>query len=128
MPITFYEDRAADVRLTTLTGAVTDTELLDAYARVLASPEFDPRLDVLVDLSGIDRADVTVEGLGVVAGFVAAATAELRRRPRVALVAPAAPLRQLAEQYVVAAEREHARLEYRVFEDTAAARAWLGAT
>ena len=126
IPITFREDRAARVRVTTISGAITDAELLDAYARVLASPEFDPTLDVLVDLSGVTRADVTADGLRVIAGFVAAAAAELRERPRVALVAPPSPLSHLAEHYVAAAEAQRARVEYRVFSDVAGAREWLG--
>ena len=114
------------MRVTTISGAVTDAELLDGYARVLASPEFDPTLDVIVDLSGVTEAHVSAEGLGVIAGFVAAAAAELRAPPRVALVAPPSPLRRLAEHYVAAAEAQRARVEYRVFGDVAGARAWLG--
>ena len=125
IPITFREDRAARLRVTTISGAIADAELLDAYARALASPEFDPTLDVLVDLSGVTRANVTAGGLGVIAGFVAAAAAELRERPRVALVAPPGRFSPLAEQYVAAAEAQHVAVEYRVFSDVAGARAWL---
>lgn len=126
MTITFDQDRAAGVRFTTITGTITDAELLDAYARVLASPEFDPTFDVLVDLSGVERAEVSAEGLGVVASFVAAAAAELRERPRVAVVARPPLLHGMLAHYVAAAERQQVRLEYRTFEDVAAARAWLG--
>ena len=126
MPITFDQDRAAGVRFTTITGTVTDAELLDAYARVLASSEFDPTLDVLVDLSGVDRAEVSAEGLGVIAGFVATAASELRERPRVALVVRPPFLHGMVADYVAAAERHQARIEYRVFADVEAARAWLG--
>lgn len=52
------------LRITVLTGVLTEAEILEEYGRVLGSPEFDPTHRELVDLSGVERLDISVTGVG----------------------------------------------------------------
>jgi hypothetical protein len=57
-----YADEA--LRITVLTGVLTEAEILEEYGRLLASPEFDPTHRELVDLTDVERLDISVTGVG----------------------------------------------------------------
>jgi hypothetical protein len=61
--ILFTYDSKNRVRIATYTGIIDDACLLQAYEELIQRPDFDPFAHDLADLRGIERIDVTTEGL-----------------------------------------------------------------
>ena len=126
MPITVRIDRRAGLRTTTMTGVVTDAELVDAAAAVVGDPDLDPAQRALINLTGIGGLEVTPAGLREVADLLAGALEGSPARPRVAVLAAAPRALSLVRIYERFAERVRVPYDYQVFESEAEARAWLG--
>ena len=110
------------VRVTELSGEVTADDLHAHMERVFSDPGFDPSLDSLVDMRGLEKV-----------GFDSADVAEIDRayaerardfRRRLAFV-PGSPV---SLGYARSFELQHAseRDQVRIFDDMESARRWLG--
>ena len=125
MPIRIRVDSSGRVRHAVLEGTVGDHELIDAYAGVLADPDFDPTLNDLVDARGVRRVDVTPAGLRRLADVVQQVD-RLSLPTKVAIVAVEDVAYDAARMYEAVRANQHAPAEHRVFRDIAEARRWLG--
>jgi len=125
MVVKIRVDAAARVRYSVLEGIVDDEELVDAYAAVLADPDFDPTLNDLVDASGVRRVDVTPAGVRRLADLIRQID-RLALPTKVAVVAPDDVAYDAARMYESFRVGQHAPAEHRVFRDLAEARRWLG--
>ena len=99
MPIDIRVDSAERVRYSLCTGVVTDADMVGAYERVVDDPAFDPTLNVLADMRGVERVDVTPGGIRQVAERRARNERVLRGRPRVAVVVASDLVFGLARMY-----------------------------
>ena len=124
MPIHITVDSVAQRRISVLTGVVADRDLIDAYTALLASPEYDPTLDDLVDTCGVVRVEVTPDGVRDVARLVAGMDA-LNPGTRIALVAPGGAAYVMARLFTYYREAQGAPAEHRVFRSVDDATTWL---
>ena len=118
-------DAAARVRHSVLEGTVGDDELVDAYAAVLADPDFDPTLSDLVDARTVRRLDVTPAGVRRLADLVQQID-RLALPTKVAVVASDDVAYDTARMYEALRAGQQAPAEHRVFRDMTDARRWLG--
>lgn len=125
MPIRIRVDSAGRVRHAVLEGTVGDDELIDAYAGVLADPDFDPTLNDLVDGRGVRRVEVTPAGLRRLADLVQQID-RLSLPTKVAVVAADDVAYDAARMYEALRANQHAPAHHRIFRDMAEARRWLG--
>ena len=125
MPIQISVDSAAQRRISVLTGVIADRDLLEAYTELLASHDYDPTLDDLVDTCGVLRVEVTPDGVRDVARLVASMDA-LNPGTRIALVAPGGAAYVMARLFTYYREAQGAPAEHRVFRGVDEAHAWLG--
>ena len=125
MPITITVNTAERVRYSVLSGSVNDKELLDAYARSLEAPDFDPSLNGLVDARGVRQMDVTPAGLRRLADLIQTVD-RLQLPTKVAIVAESDVAFGMARMYQSIRASGGAPSEHRVFREMAEARAWLG--
>ena len=124
MPIRITVDPDAQRRISVLTGVIADRDLIDAYTALLASPDYDPTLDDLVDACSVVRVEVTPDGVRDVARVVATMDA-LNPGTRIALVAPGGAAYVMARLFTYYREAQGAPAEHRVFRDVGDAHAWL---
>ena len=61
--IEFGYDESLRARVVTFSATVDDAEVLGAYEALLRSPDFDPTLNVLVDLRRVERLDVSSDAM-----------------------------------------------------------------
>ena len=110
------------VRVTTFRGSLTTDELLQHAKAVLGSPDYDPSMDSLVDLSGITDLRVTTTDVGRVEADFARATQNHVRRIAFVTTSP------LTFGYARAYQTQHGetRDEVEIFEDLETARRWIG--
>ena len=118
-------DRQAGVRIATFGGVVEASDLLDAYQRVVAEPDYDPTLDDLLDFRGIEHLNLDAEAVRRLAEYF-----DQPQRPghqsRLAIVAPFDSVFGMARMY--ATLRGGVPGQIRVFRQRAEAEAWLGMT
>lgn len=124
MPISITIDVVAQRRISVLAGVVGDEELLDAFRALLASPDYDPTLDDLVDACGVVRVEVTPDGVRELARLVATMDS-VNPGTRVAIVAPRGAAYVMARLFGFYREAQGAPAEHGVFRDRAEAHAWL---
>ena len=110
------------VRVSTFSGALSTDELLRHAKTVLSSPDYDPSMDSLVDMSGITDLRVTTTDVGRVEADFARATQNHVRR--IAFVATSPLTFGYARAYQT--QHDEAQDEVEIFEDLAAARRWIG--
>jgi len=125
MPIRIRVDSAGRVRHAVLEGTIGDDELVDAYAGVLADPDFDPTLNDLVDARGVRRVDVTPVGLRRLADLVQQID-RLALPTKIAIVAADDVAYDAARMYEALRVGQHAPAQHRVFREMSDARQWLG--
>jgi hypothetical protein len=125
MPIEIRVDSAERVRYSCVTGIVTDAEVLDAYERVVEDPDFDPTLDVIADMTGAIRIDVTANRVRELAERRARNARLNAARPRVAIVAPSDVMFGIARMYESSGPRDDGSRRYLVCRTMEEARAWL---
>jgi hypothetical protein len=112
------------LRVSILSGTITDAELLEAYEAMLADPAFDPTLHDLVDACSVVRVAATPDGIRKVAQAIA--RMDDRYGPnRVALVAPGGPAHVMAKLYTFYRDAQGSPLHHRVFRSLREAREWL---
>lgn len=124
MPVAIVVDAPARLRTSTMTGVVTDRELIDAYVALVEAPDYDPTLDDLVDASAVARVEVTPDGVREVARVIATMDA---RNPgtRIAIVAPGGSAFVMARLFTFYREAQGAPARHRVFRDAAEAGSWV---
>ena len=123
MPISYRIDPARSLVLTTVTGVVTDNDVL-AHKRALASdPEYHPSMKELSDVRGVTDLEVTAEGIAVMAGFDREHD-DTERGHRIALVASADVVYGMARMYQMNTVEADERVG--VFRTLDEATRWLG--
>jgi hypothetical protein len=122
MPITYRIDEAKGLVLTTATGALTDADILGLKARLAADPRWSPGMREQTDVRGIDRLEVTTEGVKRMVSWDAAAGPALRSY-RLAIVAPRDEVYGMARMYQMLADSSVPNVG--VFRDLAEAEQWL---
>jgi hypothetical protein len=115
--------RAGRLRVTAFAGVVDEAALLDAYRRVTAAPDFDPGLDDLLDLRGVERLDLGGAAVRRLAAYFDRPNLP-NHHARLAIVAPQDYVFGLGRMYEVL--RDGAPGQIRVFRGVAEAVAWLG--
>jgi hypothetical protein len=88
MPIAIAVDPWRRLRYSVATGVITDDDVAEAYARAMADPDADPSMNVLADLSGVERVDVSADCVRRLAARQVEDERGHTLRPRVAIVAP----------------------------------------
>ena len=116
------------VRYTVGTGTLTDRDFVDCYAAMVADPGYDPSLDQLVDLTAVERFEVTSVGARELGDLMRLSDALIpdRVRPRVAAVA--ASDEGIAILWMYRSVREHrgSPVKLAIFWSLDDARSWLG--
>ena len=116
------------VRYTVGSGTLTDRDFVDCYAAMVADPGYDPSLDQLVDLTTVERFDVTSVGARELGDLMRLSDALIPNgvRPRVAAVA--ASDEGIAILWMYRSVREHRGSPVRlaIFRSLDDARSWLG--
>jgi hypothetical protein len=130
MPLSVKVVHAERLRYSVATGTLTDEDLVMAYGGMLADLAFDPALDHLIDLTGVDRLEVTERGVRAVADLLAVADEALPAGVRRRAAAVATSDEALAALSLYKAYREQERpsppVEIRLFRTVREAREWLG--
>lgn len=125
MPVTITTNAAERVRYTVISGDVTGAELVEAFGRAAAAPEYDPSVNGLVDMRGVERLDVASSAIWDLAQLLRRAERGVTSR-RVAIVAPSDFVFGMARMFEALAATSGAKTTYHIFRDMAEARAWLG--
>lgn len=125
MPIDIRVDADERVRYSFVTGVVTDAEMMEAYERVVEDPDFDPTLDVIADMTGVVRLEVTANRVRELAERRARNAVLNAARPRVAIVAPADVMFGIARMYESSSHRDDGSRRYLVCRTMEEAREWL---
>ncbi len=116
------------VRYTVGSGTLTDRDFVDCYAAMVADPSYDPSLDQLVDLTAVDRFDVTSGGARDLGDLMRLSDALIPDgvRPKVAAVATSDE--GIAILWMYRSVREHggSPVEFAIFRSLDDARSWLG--
>ena len=120
--IEFSVDPDTQVRVAKFTGTVDDDELLSTYRRLRSSPDYDASANVLVDLSDVERLDVSPQALGELVATLRPMERNLAGRRR-AIVAASDAVYGMARMYEIM--RSDSPEDIRVFRDLMAAREWL---
>lgn len=123
-PIEFSIDRDAGVRVAAFRGVVTDADLMQAYESLLGDPQYDPTLHDLVDMSGVERLEVSAKAIRELVKRYARVD-ELGIRTRLAIVAPSDVAFGVARMYEML-RGDDVPEEIHVFRAIAEAQAWLG--
>jgi hypothetical protein len=122
--ITFALDPANRVRTAQYTGIVDDTQLLQAYAALLADPDYDATFNDLVDLRGVARLEVSAEALRQLISMYTPVD-QLGVRTRLAVVAGSDLTFGMSRMYELL-RGDGIPEEIRVFRSYDDAVAWLG--
>jgi hypothetical protein len=125
MPVEIREDPQRRLRVTTLSGTVTDEELLAAYERLLEGDGYDPAFNDLVDSCAVVRMGATPDGIRRLAQTVARRD-ESHQGTRMAIVAPGGPAHVMAKLFTFYRDAQGSPVEHRVFRSLPEAREWLG--
>ena len=116
------------VRYTVGSGTLTDWDFVDCYAAMVADPSYDPSLDQFVDLTAVERFDVTSVGARELGDLMRLSDALIPEgiRPRVAAVA--ASDEGIAILWMYRSVREHrgSPVELAIFRSLEDARTWVG--
>ena len=122
MPISYHIDSQHGVILTTASGVLTDDDIIKHKQELLRDPAVKPEMRELSDVRGVDRLEVTAEGIQ---RFVAqdASNASGLRGHRLAIVVSSDFVFGTARMYEVLTETNP--LEVMVFRDIDKAKAWL---
>jgi hypothetical protein len=128
MPIRLRVDPLRKVNYTTATGVITDAELRQACANVVASPDYDPSADHIVDGHAIERLEVSPETLQEAAQIFARTDRRIPvgTRSRVAIVAPTDATFGIARMYEAYRTMAPLPKRYLVCRTMEEARRWLG--
>lgn len=128
MPLVTFVSEADGLRVTVGAGVVTDRDFVDGYAAMVADPTYDPSLDHLVDLSAVERFDVTALGARELGDLMRLSDALIPEgiRPKVAAVAGSDEGITILWLYRSVREHGGSPVEFGIFRSVADARNWLG--
>src|SRR5262245_10601393 len=124
MPISYQIDEARGLILTTASGTLTDSDILQLKARLLADPRWKPGMRELSDVRTIDRLEVTAGGVAQMALRDESDAAALASY-RLAIVVSHQLVYGMARMYQLFTEQSVPNV--RVFRDMEDARNWLEA-
>lgn len=124
MPISYQIDEEHNLVLTTGSGVITDEDILQHKNRLLSDPNFKPGMRELSDLRGIERLDVTPDGVMKMVQHDETHAPEVTAH-RLAIVASKDVVYGMARMYQSLTEQ--IVVNVRIFRDFEAARAWLEA-
>ncbi len=122
MPISYRIDEEKGLVLTTATGALTDSDILQLKASLLADPRWKPGMRELSDVRAIDRLEVTTDGVTQMMLQDTGAAAALASY-RLAIVVSHQVVYGMARMYQMLTE--HNVPNVRVFRDIEEAKRWL---
>ena len=122
-PIEFSVDREAGVRLAAFCGVVTDADLMEAYESLLGDPAYDPTLHDFVDMSGVERLEISANAIRELIKRYARVD-ELGIRTKLAIFAPSDVAFGMGRMYEML-RGDDVPEEIRVFREHARARSWL---
>jgi hypothetical protein len=120
--IRFQVDPEARIRIAFFEGVVDDQEVLGSYGALVSQPDYDPTLDDMVDMGGVERLEVSSETVRrLVDMFTPLDTDQVVTR--LAIVAPKDHVFGMARMYEIL--RSDAPEQIRVFRDRDQAERWL---
>jgi hypothetical protein len=122
MSVSYRIDHASGVVFTTGAGVVTDRDILEHKARLLAEPGWRPGMRELADVRSIDRLEVTSDGVRLFASHDDINRTALESF-RLAIVTASDATFGMGRMYQMMTERNVPHV--RVFRDFEAARTWL---
>jgi len=130
VPIVVEIDQTRRVRYASARGVLTDADVLEGYAAVLAAPAYDPALDMVFDCSGVEWLAVAPSTIRRIAELVALADRAIPQgvHPRAAIVAPTDVVFGMARMYQARRESQDTPRQYFVCRTMPEARSWLGLT
>ncbi len=123
MPITYRIDLELGAVFTTITGVLTDEEMIRHKEQLVKDPDFRPDLKQLSDVRGIESLDVTPEGVRHFAVMDKEHASRLGEH-RLAIVASEDAVFGTARMYQMFTEQNVEHVQ--VFRDMETAREWLG--
>ncbi len=128
MPLVTVVSEHDGVRHTVGTGVVTDRDFVDGYAAMVADPSYDPSLDHLVDLTAVERFDVTSLGARELGDLMRLSDALIPDGVRPKVAAVAASDEGITILWLYRSVREHggSSVEFGIFRSLSEARGWLG--
>jgi hypothetical protein len=128
MPLVTFISEADGLRVTVGAGVVTDRDFVDGYAAMVADPTYDPSLDHLVDLSVVERFDVTALGARELGDLMRLSDAIVPDgvHPKVAAVAGSDEGITILWLYRSVREQGGSPVEFAIFRSVSDARSWLG--
>jgi hypothetical protein len=123
-----WVDADERLRYAVARGTLTDRDILEAWGDALADPAYNPAVDSLVDMTAVERFEVTPLGAQRLADVMAMCAPEPAPgvRPRVACVAPSDDAYDVLRLYERYRERQGALARFFVCRSIAEARCWLG--
>jgi hypothetical protein len=122
MPLSYQIDEERNLVLTTGSGILTDDDIIQHNASLLSDPGFEPGMRELSDIRGIDRLEVTTEGVDRMVQHDERHAPEVKAH-RLAIVASQDIVYGMARMYQSLTEQTVANV--RIFGDIEEARAWL---
>ena len=128
MPLSTAVSEQDGVRHTIGTGVVTDRDFVDGYAAMVADPSYDPCLDHLVDLTAVERFDVSSLGARELGDEMKLSDALIPEGVRPQVAAVAATDEGITLLWLYRSVREHggSPVEFGIFRSLSEARSWLG--
>jgi len=119
----FSIDRDAGVRVAAFCGVVTDADLMEAYESLLGDPHYDPTLHDLLDMSGVERLEISADAIRELIKRYARVD-ELGIRTKLAIVAPSDVAFGVGRMYEML-RGDDVPEEIRVFRESSQAGRWL---
>jgi ABC-type transporter Mla MlaB component len=125
MPVAITVNAAERIRYTTMSGDVSEEDVISAFTRAMAQLGVEESLDQIIDMRDVQRLDVSGAGIWQLAELVRSTDDPAVVR-RVAVVASSDQLFGMARMYQALRSTGSGPAKYRVFREMRAAREWLG--
>jgi hypothetical protein len=127
MPLEITLNADERLRVAIGRGRLTDRDLLEAWGDALADPDYDPAIDNLVDMTGVEEFEVTPTGAQRLADVMAMCQPEPKPGtcPRVACVASSDTAFEILRIYEMYRELQGSPAHYFVCRSLEEARCWL---
>jgi hypothetical protein len=120
-PIRFEVDSSKQLRLAIFSGVITESILFQAYEQLLSAPDYEPTLDDLVDMRGVERLGISSQAVRHLVGLFA--QPESQAANKLAIVASAAHIFGMARMYEILSSNTSEQIQ--VFRDLREAEHWL---
>lgn len=121
-PISFEVNISHRLRRATFSGVITEPVLFHTYEQLLSEPDYDPTLNDLVDMRGVERLEVSSQGVRQLVGLFA--QPETQSTNKLAIVAPESYIFGMARMYEILSSDTSEQIQ--VFRDLRDAERWLG--